>query len=242
MVHMKKTLLPVVSGVGILVVLAGLLIYIQTAPTFDVTHIGVRGNMRLRPEEIAEHLNIPPHTNIFQIQLDEIQKRIETLQWVKTATVFRNVPNKIRVDIVEREPFALVKLDQLHIIDKEGVILGALASGSAITLPIITGKLVEQLMVDGENAQFQQALLAIDQVLQASPPVVNDVRKILVHSLENVTFMSYDASFPEIRLSLADYASGIQRLQHMYPTLYEQDVAYIDARFDRRIIVLTNKS
>jgi cell division septal protein FtsQ len=227
---------------GIFVVLAGVLFYIQTAPIFDVTHIGVRGNLHLRPEEIVEHLNIPAHTNIFQIQLDEIQKRIETLQWVKTATVFRSVPHKIRIDIVEREPFALVKFDQLHIIDKEGVVLGALASGSAITLPIITGMFVEQITMEGERTQLQYALHAIDQVMHASPPIVRDVRKILVQSLENVTFMSYDVSFPEIRISLAEYGVNIQRLQQMYPTLYEQNVASIDARFERRIIVSPNKS
>jgi len=240
MIPGKKTLIPVAGVAGIVAALVLLLIYMQNSAAFEVTHVGIRGNVQLNPENIVQHLNIPPHTNIFQIQLDEIQKRLETLQWVKTATVFRNVPNKLRIDIIEREPFALVKLDQLHIIDKDGVVLGALASGSAITLPIITGKIVESMNIDGENPQLRQALHAIERLMRASPPVVKDVRKILIHSLENATIISYDPTYPEVRVSLQDdvsSAKNIERFQQMFPMLQVENAAYIDLRFDKRIIV-----
>jgi cell division septal protein FtsQ len=240
MIAEKKTLIPLAGVIGLVAALVSLVVYMQNSSAFEITYIGIRGNMQLDPEDLVKHLNIKPHTNIFQIQLDEIQKRLETLQWVKTATVFRNVPNKLRIDITEREPFALVKLDQLHIIDKDGVVLGALASGSPITLPIMTGNMIESMNADGENPQLQQALRAIDRLMQTSPPVVKDVRKVLIQSLENATIISYDPAYPEIRVSLRDDAASaknIEQFQQIAPTLQVKEAEYIDLRFGELIIV-----
>ena len=245
MIPGKRTLLPVVGLIGLVATCIALLVYIRNSSAFEVTHVGIRGNVQLNPADLVEHLNIQPHTNIFKIQLDEIQAHLETLQWVRTATAFRTIPNKLRIDITEREPFALVKLDQLHIIDNDGVVLGALASGSAITLPIITGKIIESMRVEGENSELQPAFQAIERVMHASPPVVKDVRKILVHSLENATVISYDSAYPELRMSLRDDVANrenIERFQQMLPTLQIEKALYVDLRFDRRIIVMPNKS
>jgi len=214
----------------------------RTSSRFEITRVGVRGNSRLEPEPIVEYLDIQPQTNIFQIQLGEIQDRLETLQWVKTAKVFRNFPNKISIDLTERIPFALLKLDKLHLVDRDGVVLEALASGSVITLPIITGNFVEHIDVDGENPKLRQALHAIHELMNASPPLFKNVRKIRIQSLENATFISSDPSRPEIRVSLADYSQSVQRLQELYPTLNLENLVSIDLRFDRRIIVKANKS
>lgn len=237
MTPVKKTVIPAVSVAAIFLISACLLVYMRTSPRFEITHIGIRGNSRLTPEAIVTHLNIQPQTNIFQIQLDEIQQRLESLQWVKTAHVYRNFPNKISVDLTERRPFVLVKFDQLHIVDKEGVVLGALASGSAITLPIITGKLVEQIDLEGENPTLQQALQAIHELMNSSPPVFQQIRKIHIQSLDNASFMSHDPALPDIRISLVEYHQNVQRLQQIYPTLSLENLASIDLRFERRIIV-----
>ncbi len=240
--EVRKTVIPMVSFVVIVLIFGCLFVYMRTSPRFEVTRVGIQGNSRLEPEAIVEYLDIQPHTNIFQIQLSEIQKRLETLQWVKTVKVFRNFPDKISIDLTERIPFALLKLDKLHLVDKDGVILGALASSSAITLPIITGTFVEHIDVDGENPKLREALSAIHELMNASLPLFKNIRKIQIQSLENVTLISYDPSYPEIRMSFAEYNQNFQRLQRIYPTLDLKDLAYIDLRFDRRIIVKSNKS
>lgn len=242
MIQARKTVVPIISVVVILLISAGLLVYMKTSPRFEITRVGVRGNSRLVPESIVEYLSIPPHTNIFQIRPREIQQQLEKLPWVKTAKVFRNFPDKISIVLTERTPFALLKLDKLHLVDKEGVVLEAFASGNTITLPIITGTFVEHIDVDGENPKLRQALHAIHEIMNTSLPLFENVRKIRIQSLENATFISTDPSYPEIRLSLADYSQNVQRLQQLYPTLNLENLAYIDLRFDRRIIVPANKS
>jgi cell division protein FtsQ len=242
MILVRKTVISVVSSLVILFLSGCLLVYMKTSPRFEITRVGVRGNSRLVPESIVEYLDIQPHTNIFQIRLDDIQKRLEALQWVKTVKVFRNFPDKISIDLTERTPFALVKLDKLHLVDRDGVILEALTSGNAITLPIITGSFVEQIDPKGENVKLRQALHAIHDLMNKSLPAFKNIRKIQIQCLENTTLLSSDPSYPEIRISLVDYSQNVQRLQRIYPTLHLEELAYIDLRFDKRIIVTSNKS
>lgn len=213
----------------------------QTSPRFEIERIGVRGHSRLVPQAVVKHLNIPPHTNIFQIQLDKIRQQLETLQWVKKAEVYRNFPNKLSIRLTERTPFALVKLDELHLVDLEGVILGIPASGSAIHLPIITGAFVENIDLQGENPKLGQALHAIDVLMHSSTPLFKNIRTIQIQSLENTIFFSNDPG-PELRVSLTNYQKNLQYLKRVYSELYVKNLASIDLRFEKRIIVSLNKS
>ena len=238
---MIKTIVPVLCIAVILTVFGGLLFYMQTSPRFEISRIGIRGNSRLIPESIVAQLNIKPHTNIFQVQLDAIRQKLESMRWVKKAEVYRNFPNKLSIILTERIPFALVKLDELHLVDLDGVVLGSLASGSAIRLPIITGAFVENINLKGENPQLAQALHAIYELIHSPNPLLKNIRKIRIECLENATFFSNDSSL-EVRVSLLHYRQSLQRLEKVYPGLQPENLASIDLRFDKRIIVRLNKS
>ncbi len=210
--------------------------YMQQSPRFEINRIGVRGHSRLLPQRVVQFLDIPPHTNIFHVQIEKLQQQLETLQWVKTARVYRNFPDKLSITLIERTPFALVKLDELHLVDRDGFILGNPASENALQLPIITGAFVEDINIQGENPRFGQALHAINEVMNSSIPLFHQIRTIHIQSLENVTFLS-DSSTPEIRVSLVDYRKKLGDLQKIYDDVSQQQLALIDLRFKKRIII-----
>ena len=208
----------------------------HASPRFEIVSLGIRGHSRLTPEMIAKRLDIQPHTNIFQIRLGDIQQKLEEMTWVKEARVFRNFPHKLSIHLTEREPFALVKLGELYLVDREAVVLGALASGSEIRLPIITGSFVRNVRRDGENAQLKQALKALGTLMESSYAFSRPIRKIRIESLENVTLI-HEGVFPDIHLSLLDYGQSFQRLEQIYSELEPENLVAIDLRFDRRVIL-----
>lgn len=238
---MVKTLIPLLCITVVLSIFGTLLFYMQTSPRFEIARIGIRGHSRILPEAIVEHLQLQPHTNIFQVQLDALKCKLETMHWVKSAEVYRKFPNKLSIILAEREPFALVKVDELFLVDREGVVLGALASGSAIRLPIITGDFVEDIHLEGENPKLASVFHEIDRLLTSSNPLFQYIRKIHIESPENVT-MFCDDTLPQIRVTLLKLQQGIQRLEKIYPELPVENIASIDLRFDKRIIVTPNKS
>jgi cell division protein FtsQ len=221
--------------------LGGILFYMQTSPRFEIARIGISGHSRLIPEEIVEYLNISPHSNIFQIQLDAIRKKLESMRWIKVAEVYRNFPNKLSIRLTERTPFALVKVDELYLVYNDGVVLGSLASGSAIRLPIITGAFVEHINLEKENPKLGQALYVIAELLHSPNPLLRNIRKIHIDCLENVMFFSDDSS-PQVRISLINYQQHLQRLEKIAPELQLENLASVDLRFEKRIIVTPKKS
>jgi hypothetical protein len=96
---------------------------------------------------------------------------------------------------------------------------------------------VGDIDIEGENPTLRQALQAIDELINASPPVFQSIRKIQIHSLDNATFISHDSDLPEIRISLVEYNQSIENLQRIYPTLALENLAYLDLRFESRIIM-----
>ncbi|GAK57337.1 cell division protein FtsQ [Candidatus Vecturithrix granuli] len=238
---MIKTIVPLLCIAVILSLCGAMLFYMQTSPRFEINRIGIRGHARILPETIVEALQIEPRTNIFQIQLDAVKQKLEAMQWIKSAEVYRNFPDKLSIRLVERVPFALVKVDKLYLVDVDGVVLGALASGSAIRLPIITGSFVKQILLNGDNPELAQAFHTLNTLLNSSHPLFHHIRKIQIESPENVILFS-DDSLPQIWLSLLSIQQGMERLERIYPELTVEQIASIDLRFQKRIIVTPNKS
>jgi cell division septal protein FtsQ len=58
--------------------------------------------------------------------------------YIKAARVSMHYPNKIRVEIIEREPIAYLKTDPMIFLDKEGYVLPSEENIDYINLPILT--------------------------------------------------------------------------------------------------------
>ncbi len=208
----------------------------HASPRFEISRLGIHGLSRLTPETIVKHLDIQAHTNIFQVRLNEIQRKLEEMTWVKEARVFRSFPRKLSIRLTERVPFALVKLGELYLVDRDGVILGSLASGSEIRLPIVTGSFIQNVDQDTENTTLKEVLQALAALMQSSYAFSHPIRKMRIDGLENVTLI-HDGEFPDIYLSLQNYAESFQRLERIYPKLKPETLTAIDLRFDKRVIL-----
>jgi cell division protein FtsQ len=79
--------------------------------------------------------------NVFSVPLDERRMQLEKIPWVESAAVMRLLPDRIRVDIVERTPVAFVQIgSKINLIDAGGVVLGPPANRQAkYSFPVIHG-------------------------------------------------------------------------------------------------------
>ena len=79
---------------------------------FDVKAIEVRGIKRVPREEIEKIVRSEAEVRgVWNADLDEIRQNIEKITFVKTATVSRVLPNGLRINVTEREPKAVVRID-----------------------------------------------------------------------------------------------------------------------------------
>jgi cell division septal protein FtsQ len=137
---LSQFVLPLAICVAILVCLGalGYLGYQKVAASdfFDVKKIQVVGVQRAPKEGIENVARMETErTGVWRSDLFELKSKIERIPFVKTASVTRVLPDGLRVQIVERQPVALVtRAGRDYLADVDGEIL-ALADHPEEGLP-----------------------------------------------------------------------------------------------------------
>ena len=91
------------------------------SPLLEVTRINVSGSQRLDPQVLIQHAGIPSGANILSLDLKAIHRRITTHPGVLAAVITREIPDRILIEIEERQPLALVRAHDFYLMDIEGV-------------------------------------------------------------------------------------------------------------------------
>jgi cell division protein FtsQ len=125
---------------------------------FEVRHVDVRGVKNLNELKVYERALAQQDRAMPLVDLDSLRQDLLGLSWVKDARVSRQLPDTLVIDIVEREPHAVLrKADRFVLIDETGHELETVARGRA------QGKLI----VSGLGAG--QQVVALSHLLDAAP-------------------------------------------------------------------------
>ncbi|SNV76601.1 cell division protein [Corynebacterium imitans] len=118
----KRTRRRTIASVGVsLLVLAGIAAAMPFTPMMPVHGVNVDGNAALTPEQVEELTGIVPETPMGRVDVRAAAEGVAANPWVKSATVKRDWPSSIQVDVEEYTAVAFVALeDGAHLIDAEG--------------------------------------------------------------------------------------------------------------------------
>jgi cell division protein FtsQ len=105
----------------------------------QVTRIQVNGCQQLDPQDVIQQAEIPSGVNILSLDLDGVRNRLTQHPWIAAAAISREIPDRIRIEIEERKPVALVKGHQFYLADQQGACFARAAPSKHTGLPIITG-------------------------------------------------------------------------------------------------------
>lgn len=122
-------------------------IYIHDAvlqsPLFDVKTITVDGLNRVTRDEVLAWTGLDKPANIFELQPDMLEKKLNTHPWILTATVKRHLLSTISIKIEEQEPLAIVTIENLAdiVINAQGAPFKKYepAKDKLKALPVISG-------------------------------------------------------------------------------------------------------
>jgi len=98
------------------------------------------GRRETQPAAILTALGIQRGDSILAFSPEPARLRVAALAWVESATIERRLPNTIRVQIVERRPFALWQHNQrIQIVDHFGTVINSRDVPRYGHLPLIVG-------------------------------------------------------------------------------------------------------
>jgi cell division protein FtsQ len=132
---------------GVIVVIAasvlvawGLRRYLHKSPRFAVASIPVQGNRRLGPQAVVKQAGLATGDNVFDIDEDRCRGALQLNPWIESAKVQKELPDTVRITIVEREARLTASIDgKMLLADARGVLFKESEVGDPTDLPIVTG-------------------------------------------------------------------------------------------------------
>jgi cell division protein FtsQ len=179
--------------------------------------------------------------NIFFIHLSDRRKELEQIPWIKSATVMRVLPDRIRVQVVERTPIAFVREgQQIELVDADGVLLTMSPEGMTqhhYSFPVVTGIDPRDAAIARKTrmAVYQRLIAELDSTgqnisRQISEIDLTDPEDARVTMQDDPTLLHFgDEQFME---RYQRYKAHIAEWRQQYP-----DLTALDLRYDSQVVL-----
>lgn len=132
---------------------------------YAAEEVRIHGLQWMPPEAVLKAIGVMPGGSLLGFDANHARRILLNLDWVKQASVRVLPPNRLEVDVTEREPFAVWQRDGLYyVIDREGT---AMASFDA-------RRFANLMLVSGDGAQEEVSQL-VNQ-LEAWPGLQSKVK------------------------------------------------------------------
>jgi cell division protein FtsQ len=138
---------------------------------FSISKINVISKGRVPEEDIRKILDFKNGDYLFDVKINETQKKIETLPWVKRVLVRRLWPDQVVIQIVEREPFALWQYEgKVEVIDVLGEVIEGASLNENPNLNLFVGKdaAINAVKINKTMLDFPSIAARVDSFIYVS--------------------------------------------------------------------------
>ncbi len=206
----------------------------------QVETIEVSKLRHLTRNEVVEQAGVRRGDSMLGLRLRRIGEQLAKNPWIETVQVRRYFPHTISIEVVERDPVAVVNMGFLYYMDAKGEVFKPLTQGDSLNFPVITGVTEEDLTRDpkGTKEMLTGALALMNMLNKGSSFTLADVSEIHIDKGFGLTLFTAVGGVP-VRLGKEGYETKLARFATVYGELKEQMVAveYIDCDYLDKIIV-----
>jgi cell division protein FtsQ len=188
-------------------------------------NVVIRGCHVTTPADIRELAAVRYHTNLFSVNPGRLEAILDKHPWVKTASIHRDWPNRLVIDIVEYVPEVLAVLgkpghQRLYYMDAQGVPFIAVKPGQDLDYPVITG-MEDIRSADKRRQALHEAMQFIRLVKRNNPNLpAQSVSEIHLDATEGMVVYLVEYPFP-IYFGQGDVAKKCRRLEDVLGALYK---------------------
>jgi cell division protein FtsQ len=193
---------------------------------FRITTVAINGRKQLSQDEVLAIGGVNGRSSLLFLDAASVRDKLKASAWIGDANVQKLYPGQLRIDIVERTPFALWQHDgRLVVISDDGAVLQGYITPRFLKLPLVVGKGAETRARD-----FLALLSHYPQVNAATKAVILVGERRWNLRLND----GLDVRLPEndVGKALATL-SNLDRDEH----LFSKDIVAVDLRLADRLIV-----
>jgi len=201
---------------------------------FSVREIKVRGGEKVGGSEIVAMAGLSHGMNIWKIDPGLIEKKVTKHPWVKRLLVRREFPQRVVIEVEEREARGIAALGKLYYVDSEGFVFKAVEEGEKADFPLLTGLRAEDLISQSHSVRQK-----IHEALKLVDLVGKSLLLSEIHFRPQGGLVLYPMSFPvALDMGWGDWEGKIQRLDRVLSLWKgkENRLAAMDLSFQDQVV------
>lgn len=215
-------------------------------PWFRLEEVEISGLKNVDRKEVLNVLGIPRDVSLLTVKVPERAKALNAIPWFRASMVKLNLPDRIVVEVTEREPVAVIFADEFFLMDEEGRLFVKTAVEAYPRLPLITGfsgmGLKQGDYLPAEPLGAFRKLMAALAASQGWLPL-NQISECRWHNEEGFILYTTLKAIP-IEFGWEDYDQKLARLQKILGQLSQrrllETVTRIDLDYPSRAFVAGN--
>ncbi|MHB1013713.1 MAG: cell division protein FtsQ/DivIB [Desulfurivibrionaceae bacterium] len=239
-----------ILGVGFLLMVAGFGVVgfiaykaLSRSDFFQITAINIQGCRRTTKNLILEMSGVDVHSNLLALDTKKVKAGIEAQEWVESAEIERDWPNRLSIVIKERLPVAIVSLENgLFYLDQNGIAFAQVLPPEDMDYPVITGLKRDEWPRILKDSQLGEALQFIKYAGQGSSILPKqNISELHVDGDEDITLYLVDRPFP-IHLGSGNVGTKYYWLTKVLYKLYKskefEKAAYVRMDYGRNQVLV----
>jgi cell division septal protein FtsQ len=242
---MRRGLGSALYGTGIIAVAIATLLGSAAAvyslvrsPYFKIRDVEVRGTERITRAQVMKLMDISRNPSIFDVRVRGIENTLSENPWVESALARRKFPDRLIVDVTERTPRAIVNLNDLYYVDKEGIVFKRVSPGDSLDYPVLTGLKQGDIDEPGGRELLERALalqLLFEGEARFGPSKLSEIHISRTRGFTVITM----GDGLEIQFGLDNFPLKMETLIKLLDQLEKKEtrVRFIDLSFRNMVVV-----
>ena len=203
--------------------------------------IEIAGLSNVTRSQVMEVMGEDIGRNIFFVPLAQRKKQLEQIPWVESASLMRFVPNRVRIEIHERQPAAFARVgSKISLIDSSGVLMDLpVTNRKRFSFPVVLGmSFAEPQSARAERMKTYSRLIA--ELDSGGAHYSQNVSEVDLSDPEDIKVLANDAGGEVlVHLGSADflerfkiYIGHVQQWRQQFARLDS-----VDLRYEHQIVV-----
>jgi len=217
-----------------------IVVWLLYSPYFLIREVEVDGGARVSAEWMRTNLEPLVGRHVLAVSLDGVRRRLSAHPWVASVELRRELPDRLRVSVIERQPVALVAgEDGLAFLDGEGQVIAPAPTAARHEKGhhVPTDLVIIHCRFPGP-VPVQAALDLVAELRRAHPAWGVGTREVEI--LGDGEYRVTTAALPyPLLLEAGSVAPAVTSLQQMLPEIERRlpAVGEADLRSPRRLVI-----